>query len=395
MRYGMSSVWALAQRSHKARPGWHTMWVVLGTALVLLVLGVPDASASASPWVIQPTPTNSAGYEPLTGVSCVSGSDCVAVGGNNSLPNALGWNGTAWSALPAVSGLLNAIACPSASYCIAVGQAEPYLAAAWAWNGSTWTQQSAYNPSSTDNVLNAITCRSSTSCEAVGSHGNGGTTYPLAEAWNGKTWTAQSTSGAPPGALDGVSCESSSKCEAVGYNTYTLAVLAMGLDKSKWVAQSTPQNANGDNQTQIVATSVSCWSSGCTAVGGTGLASDPDSDLGILYGTTAFADSWNGSKWTLKGDGNPSNSIAAAWSGVVCHSAAECVAVGGWTESSTTDHQTLISTWNGSTWTQQSSPDSPGSNDYLYALSCKADGTVCEAVGAAPNNNSDLAMGNG
>jgi hypothetical protein len=393
MNHCISSVWTPRQRSRKTRPGWRKTWTLLGAALALLVLGVPDSSASASPWVIQPTPAYSSGSNPLTGVSCVSASDCVAVGGWGS-PGAIGWNGTTWSQLPSVYGPLAGIACTSVSYCIAVGQAVFNRAGAWAWNGSTWTQLPAYNPGSTDNVLSSVACMSATRCEAVGSYGNGGTTYPLAEVWNGMIWKGQSTKGAPPGALDGVSCESRLRCEAVGENTYTLGGLAMGLRKSRWVSQPTPQGTNGDYQVQVYDSSVSCWSSGCTAVGGTTTAGHQG---GVSYGSAAFADSWNGSKWTLQGgDGNPPNSDAATWSAVACHSATECVAVGEWLDPSYgAGTTTLISTWNGQAWTQQPSPDSPGSGDSWNALSCRNDGTACEAVGADLNDVSDLAMGNG
>lgn len=371
----------------KSRSGCGKLWAPPAAALGLMMISVTVASASASPWMVQPTPPAGAGgSDSVAGVSCVSASHCVAVGpAAGSEDVSLGWNGTTWSQLPYPNGAgdLTSIACTSASYCIAVGETNAGLAGAWAWDGSTWTGQSAYNPRSTDNILNAISCRFATRCEAVGSHGNGGTTRPLAEVWNGSTWKGQSTSGAPPGSLAGVSCESASKCEAVGRNTYTLAVLAMGLSKSRWVTQATPSVGTGN----VGESAVSCWSSGCTAVGGTNPA--------YTYNSQTIAESWNGSGWTLQGTvgtGNPPNS-GAAWAAVRCQSATKCTAVGAWANGSVTETpSTLISTWDGTTWTQQSSPN-PGSNGNMLAgIACTHAGSICEAVGWAPPNT--LAMGN-
>lgn len=383
----------LDQEPRRSWPVWYKIWVMTGVALGLLMVSVTGASASTPPWMVQPTPPGVVS-DPVTGVSCVSASDCVAVG--DTPDDVLGWNGTAWSQIPYPSTTLNtlglnSVACTSARYCIAVGKTEAGLAGAWAWNGSTWTEQSAYNPASTNNVLNAISCQSATRCEAVGAYGNGGTTYPLAEVWNGTIWKDQSTSGAPPGLLHGVACESTSKCEAVGQNTYTLAPLALSLQASKWVTQATPEIALGGEGPYFIETAVSCWSSGCTAVGGT----DAYPDGNDAASSQAFAEFWNGRKWALRGtvgQGDPPNS-GAVWNAVQCQSATECTAVGAWADGSVNEApSTLVSTWNGQTWTQQSSPDPASNTNELNGIACTNDGSMCETVGWAPP--STLAISN-
>ena len=363
--------------------------IVPGMALGLLLFGATGgASASTAPWTTQPTPSPVGGDNGLAGVSCVSASDCIAVGNPPNHPDAvLGWNGMSWSQLPAPVGAgdLTSIACTSASYCIAVGQADSGLAGAWSWNGRGWTGQSAYNPKSTQNILNSISCASSRRCEAVGVHGNGGTTYPLAEVWNGTRWARQPTPGAPNGSLASVSCESASRCEAVGQNTYTLTVLAMRLSGSQWVTQHTPQLATRSHPAE---TGVSCWSSGCTAVGET-------SDTPSAYASLAFAESWNGRKWALQGPvgaGDPPNA-GAAWTAVNCHSAISCVAVGAWANENVNETPaTLVSTWNGRTWAQQPSPNPGHSTNLLNGIACTGGGAMCTAVGWAYPN--PLAIGN-
>jgi hypothetical protein len=63
-------------------------------------------------------------------VSCVSGSDCVAVGSTNTGSAnetlAMVWNGTAWSIVPSPNAgtrndQLSSVSCVSASDCVAVG----------------------------------------------------------------------------------------------------------------------------------------------------------------------------------------------------------------------------------------------------------------------------------
>jgi hypothetical protein len=366
--------------------------IALTATAGLLMFGASAASAAAAPWTVQPTPANNS--NPLNGVSCVSLSACVAVGNGG----ALSWNGSKWSVLPSPGGaaVLSGVACTSAAFCIAVGQNTGSQAAAWSWNGTKWTTQAAYNPSSADNTLSAIRCASATSCEAVGGHGNGTSfEFPLAEAWNGTTWADQSTSGAPDGALASIACESASKCEAVGQDDASsqpgFTALAMGLSGSKWVTQATPVLPNGLDSPPggygWNLTSVSCWSTGCTAVGSQEYCDcSPESSGNLL-----LAESWNGSKWALQGaegTGSGDFSSTAVWNGVHCLSASACTAVGFWTDDNEAQPLlTLVSSWNGSTWSQVSSPSPNNDNgtDSLSGLACVSGGSVCTAVGQQPS----------
>jgi hypothetical protein len=202
--------------------------------------------------------------------------------------------------------------------------------------------------------------------------------------WNGRTWTNQQISGAPSSHyawLSGVSCESARKCEAVGnYPAYTCTsgiciippvAWAAGLSGNTWVVQPSmtslyPQ-ASG-------AFGVSCWRSGCMAVGRSG----PDP-------TRTFAARWNGSTWSQQGAigaGAPADSDNNLWLGVHCQSASRCTAAGYYTLNFGPDETggALISTWNGSTWSQVNAPPG-GNNSYLAGLACAHGGSVCTAVG--------------
>ena len=157
-------------------------------------------------WAVQSTPAaaNFDGQSPdsvtLTSVGCWS-SDCTAVGTIN-YPG----DGTP--------------------------ESSPTLTMAERWNGKKWAIQKTVNPagSSSDNdFLYAARCVSATSCTAVGVYGNDADRspgLPLVEDWNGSTWT-QTAAVDPSGGNDlgsgfeGLTCPSAKTCTAVGtyYNS--------------------------------------------------------------------------------------------------------------------------------------------------------------------------------
>ncbi len=187
-------------------------------------------------WSIVPSP-NTGFSSTLDGVACISPSDCWAVGrffvNSASTIQALieHWNGAAWSIVssPNVSGSLgNALAgvsCLSASDCWAVGfnnvnNGMPGGAPRTLiehWDGSSWSVVSSPNPSATYDVLTGVTCPSASQCWAVGYTNNGNASQTLIELWNGNSWTAvNSPSPNPNDFLFSVTCVSSSDCWTVG-----------------------------------------------------------------------------------------------------------------------------------------------------------------------------------
>jgi hypothetical protein len=244
---------------------------------------------------------------------------------------------------------LGAVSCTSASFCIAVGNAETSSGALSVvverWNGSTWALQSAPSPAGA--YLEGVSCTSTTDCEAVGGDNAGS----LAEHWNGSTWATQTI---PGGGMSAVSCTSSSYCEAVGGES------AEHWNGSNWAAQTISTPAESDF------TSISCSSSSaCTAVGTTFI---PSSET--YHG---LAERWNGSTWT-------SQTFALVGEdtepfGVSCGSATSCVAVGYYY--TTKASFPLAEYWNGSTWTSQTAANSAAA---LYGVSCIS-GTNCTAAG--------------
>lgn len=350
---------------------------------------------NGSSWAIQSTPRLPGGpMNLLIGVTCTSATGCLAVGysipngGNNQSPATLAerWDGSAWrvqhtpSPPGAAASNLNAASCVSRSECIAVGNTSnsrsTSLTLAQRWNGHSWSIRPTPSPADGGNLI-GVSCPSRSSCLAVGGHGNPFTEIPpgtLAERWNGTTWRIQPTPNPPGGgwSLGAVSCTSPSACTAVGGRLALpgkpTGTLAERWDGHTWSIQPTP---NPPGHGVKLLNSVACTSrSSCMAVG---VEFDPATGEGL--GT--LAERWNGRKWrivpTFKQAPTGDN---ADLNGVSCTSASACTAVGNQTLA-----KTLAERWNGRTWQVQATPNPAGAqNVTLAGVACPAR-TVCTAFG--------------
>jgi len=194
-------------------------------------------------WTLQSVPSpEGATSSQLDGVDCIWSNVCVAVGrytssGGSVKELAMVWNGTSWSIQTLAepegatqSTLLDVSCTPSPTRCTAVGgwknlnDENKQFPLAYRYNGSTWSLQSAPNPSgSIASVFQEVSCASETSCTAVGSwvSGTGGANQTLVEDWNGSAWSIASSPnplGSTYNALFGVSCRSAA-CFGVGWST--------------------------------------------------------------------------------------------------------------------------------------------------------------------------------
>jgi hypothetical protein len=322
--------------------------------------------------------SNQSGTGDLDRVSCVSASWCVAIGGGVSGFGASTWNGTSWESAqlqprPAnsVYSILNDVSCFSMSDCSVIGDGFSEH-----WNGISWTAQDTANPSS--DLLFGLSCPTKSSCIAVGVT-QGGSPTPLAERWNGSSWTVRPAVTVPNAVyayLYSVSCTSATSCMAIGYYNAndigeTAHPFAESWDGSNWTLLTIPE-PTGETSGQL--TSLSCGApAACVAVG-VGTQSNSIYDL-IGY--------WNGTSWTtqaLPGGGIP---------GVSCIAATTCFATGGNGDSASPS----IWEWNGSSWTPQPAPDVltaiPGAGAALLGgISCTSD-TACAAVGFYDQKSDD------
>jgi hypothetical protein len=323
-------------------------------------------------WALQPA-TGPAGAtdNSLGGVSCVSGTFCVAVGSytdsdGDTVNLAEIWNGTSWriTSVPtlaaqnaAVDEGLDSVSCVSASFCQAVGSGQDGSFAAL-WNGTSWTVQTITSPGV--GALE-VSCATVDFCMSVDGSGNVNT-------WNGSSWSAGSS--VPGFRVTSLSCLSASFCEVVGEGP--TGENATAWDGTSWTDQATPGPVSNSFD------SVSCSAAdSCEAVG-----QMLDSGDQVV----PLAEVWDGTAWTIQPTPDPAaaQETESPLTSVSCASASSCTAVGNYQSASLANYgerQTLAEVWDGTSWSIATTPDpsSAGNND-LFAVSCGAVDT-CTAVG--------------
>lgn len=142
-------------------------------------------------WSTIPTPNTAPGESViLNAVSCTRGA-CTAVGGSGSQQLVERWDGHRWSIQPTPDGTpdatLNGVSCVSLTDCVAVGSVtNAHQSIAERWNGSGWSIERTPT-SAAGSLLWAVSCVSAADCVAVGQRGY----TPLIERWNGTRWSIQ------------------------------------------------------------------------------------------------------------------------------------------------------------------------------------------------------------
>lgn len=211
-----------------------------------------------------PKPSRARNSE-LGGLACFSSGSCMAVGNYTSasghvLAFAVRWQSGKWKLLtaPAIHGqrlvLYQAISCPTATRCVAVGNTEDntrgryYHAFAETWNGRKWHLSTLRQSPST---FIGVSCPTKNRCFASGytfASRTATVAHPLIESWNGQTWTTQhpvETAAPYPGdTLQHVSCGTPTNCEAVGYSfdpsvSNSEQTLAEMWNGQQWTLQTT------------------------------------------------------------------------------------------------------------------------------------------------------------
>jgi hypothetical protein len=272
---------------------------------------------------------------------------------------------SAWRYPPSAShGFLSGLSCPSATFCLALG--EP---GALRWDGQHWAPAPAPgHPDPLISGMQQLSCTSASFCLAVGMSGGnkGQAKYSI---WNGSSWTPIASAAIPAGsrltALTGVSCISPKFCVAAGVSD-PVKGRTRGLieiwNGTKWVF-GTPRPLVNLN---FSGTDVSC--------------ATPSACM-VSWGDSfeAIARWWNGKTWTgapYPGPGKPKDNRSIL--GVSCPSATSCTAVG--TQIVGRTFTQLIEHWNGQRWFVVP-PAQPGLGvAQLNDVSCTTP-TRCTAVG--------------
>ena len=357
-------------------------------------------------WSSQKIPDGGIPTQALTAVSCTSSTDCEATGGfSDGVSFTEGWDGTKWALQETeiqyefyyapLESELNGVSCISSSSCTAAGGSLYYTYETsftgpdpWVetWDSSTWTSQYLSLSPVVQMSLNGVSCYSASGCTAVGfTSASPGT---LIEAWNGSAWATEKAaipSGATATNLEAVSCKSASACMLVGSYTGssgTQSTLSELWNGTTWTVEATPAPSGA---TASSLSSVSCTKrTACTAVG---------SYTGSSGARSTLAESWNGTTWTIETTSSPSGAKASSLSSVSCTSSTACTAVGSYKASSGT-RSTLAEVWNGTTWTIAVTPNPSGATSAaLNGVSCWASqsGQECTSVGTftAKNGNAE------
>jgi hypothetical protein len=292
------------------------------------------------------------------------------------------WNGSTWAVEEVPSPLgpewtqLDSVSCTSASSCVAIGNSQTEGPIAEVWNGAHWDLLIPPHYGPQGDELDSVSCVSATYCEAVGRYTDAevGYEHTLAMNWNGSTWSAQSAADpTPPGpnannsVLTGISCTSETACVAVGAYwdeaEHRELTLAERWNGSNWSLEA-PPNPDPTGDFQNVLTGVSCSGpSTCVAVG------TYWTNGSVAYESSGIiADSFNGSSWTMQNPPNAGGAKYGDFNKVSCVSATFCLA--------TTALFGPIYEWNGSSWTGSESTLS----EVGASISCASE-TYCMAVG--------------
>ena len=295
---------------------------------------------------------------------------------------------------PGEGSTFGGISCLSANDCVAVGSSyRVHLSGSrtyvQVWNGSQWLAVPSANElvqaPYEDNELNAVSCTSPSFCMAVGTYSGGGyeaIDQTLAETWNGTQWSIVTTPNGgtdSPNDLYAVSCTSPSFCVAVGYDPGFVESALIEMWDGSSWTLEPPSGPIGGVLNGV--TCLGSTGSDCVAVG----------DIPTSSGSSeTLVTSWDGTSWSVVSSPDPDsgwNTLNA----VSCTGPSDCFAVGYASPVNTTIYP-LIETWNGSTWSVDQS-NSGTANARLEGISCSSSGesTGCIAVGGFPADSDPYA----
>jgi hypothetical protein len=393
--------------------------IVIGAVGIVTQVG---SGAATSGWYVATTPGTGAD-DILLGSSCANATQCWAVGvsiedintNSNYAPIVETWNGTAWmlAATPPVptdhGGGFFDISCLSGSDCWAVGAAlgvnghgNPTGSLIENWNGSSWSIVPNPNPTGpgvAGAILQSVNCTSSSNCVAVGysTDDNGENLNDVIEQWDGSTWNIVpgAATGQTYDQLSTVRCLAADDCWAVGnagpaqqnphfLPIYPGAIGDQGLiehwDGTSWTitpSAAYPSPEGGYLYGLACADATDCWASGATT-DSSGNAS------GIVM------QHWDGSTWTDVSASVPDSSTPGILSSISCLGSVQCWAVGslgsfGGGGGSGFRPTPIIENWNGSSWSIDPSPNVTALG-LLDTLTC-VQAVACLAAGTAATEN--------
>lgn len=327
----------------------------------------------------------------LSGIACPTTTWCTAVGGAFAYQFA----GATWKASKPSGFSASGVSCPRVGHCVAVGETSAGDAASWTLADNKWSRARLPASLADGGALSGVFCLSPTRCLAVGTYASdcpqcGNTNGEVLSLDSGK-WTSVASIG---GDVTGVACTSAAACVAVGYNEvlgnptgqlypYVLYDLAAILQSSgtRWTGPTLP-TIPGPADAWFSA--VSCTSAtSCAAVGAYQNQERVDEPLAATSSTSG---------WTATPLSLPAGATGVQLAGVSCVPSL-CVAVG--SETVETDGELvlvpLVEELGTSGWTPVAVPTPSGTSaNWLAGVSCTS-AESCVAVGTAVSSSGDPA----
>ncbi len=197
----------------------------------------------------------------IESVSCPTASFCAAVDSAGDLAT-YAHGSSSWSWTQSSDGFGNAlvsVSCASPSFCVALDD----TGRAFMWGGSSWAETGSENETF-PRILDSVACASATACLGV----DGASGYY--DIYNGSTWTLSTSSVDNLGNLVAVSCDSITQCSAIDSAGN---ILTGTLSSTSWSSiTTTSTGASSFPVPSPPSTPLSCaWGSTvCTAYDGSG-----------------------------------------------------------------------------------------------------------------------------
>jgi hypothetical protein len=379
--------------------------VLASVSLATLVFGEPGEAAPPPPdWAIQASPNQGTGNNNLNAVSCPSETWCRAVGyyvnsAGTAQTLAEQWDGSGinpkWSIWPSqnktfYSNNLQGISCAKVNYCEAVGYYVNSSGVAQTLiekkTPSGLKIETSPNAGTGNNYLYGVSCANIVTCTAVGSYYNGSVYQTLIEFWSGGTWSIQTSPNASTSSnnnLNGVSCIVGKKFGLSCKAVGYVVNPTSGYNRTLFESYGT----NGwtvQNSPNASAMANTLYGVSCTSATSCQAVGNYLNPTNGVFQT--LIGSWScATGWCVATGANPSTT-ANYLNAVSCNSGTSCQAVGD-TYNTSGVPRTLMETWNGTTWAPpKTAPNNGGRTNILNGVSCFSPG-YCEAVGYYLNSS--------
>lgn len=365
--------------------------LLCGCFLIVVPAEAGTASKTASPvWTATMPSVPGVEITSLAGVTCVTTTNCWAVGDRFKLPSSNSgpaliehYVGNSWRPVAAAAAdrgtldELSAVSCLSATDCWAAGMRSGSHPGNLLEHSDARGDWSVVDTPSPEGQLSALSCDSfDAQCWAVGSSSSARSVITFRLSGHSWHYVASATISASFVQVSGVACATQDDCLLVGFVTPkkgVAQVLAERWNGKVWSRVAVAGVLSGGGSLAGVecspgSTPATCWVVGQTATNKPG-----------LVPIHPLVERWNGRSFVLVESplGGPDN--YPELKAIACASLAACQAVG---SRGSGEDEALVLTqgWNGTSWSRETSPSPLYGFRTLSGIACPS-ATDCWAVG--------------